>query len=75
MATRREIIPMAWTRWTRRIAPLVLGMAGLMDLGCGEAEPPEPSSDEMQKAEQERKEIIKKEYGGGAPPKARPRAR
>src|SRR3712207_8940044 len=50
MATRREIIPMAWTRWTRRIAPLVLGMAGLMDLGCGEAEPPEPSPDEDRKS-------------------------
>jgi hypothetical protein len=55
----------------------VLGLvaaATVMAGGCGETPPPPPTAAEFQKAEAERKEIIRKEYGSSEPVK-KPRGR
>jgi hypothetical protein len=52
----------------RRFATRALvAAAALAGAGCGESAPPPPTAAEFQKAEAERKEVIRKEYGSPEP--------
>ena len=43
----------------------VLGLSGLLPIGCGDPPPPPVSMEGFQEAKKERENIIQKEYGGG----------